>query len=151
VYVAPHVSILSQAAEQIRKATLLDVMEHHHLSVAVREDMDEGMYLVMESWQSPVVATTFHQLFRALFPRRAQHTLRLPALERAVVILDEPQMIDPAMWNVLLSMLEAAHREMGTQTLLVTATLPTRVTPRSILRFRWLEMSRLPSVTWFAR
>lgn len=124
VYVAPHVSILSQAAEQIRKATLLDVMEHHHLSVAVREDMDEGMYLVMESWQSPVVATTFHQLFRALFPRRAQHTLRLPALERAVVILDEPQMIDPAMWNVLLSMLEAAHREMGTQTLLVTATLP---------------------------
>jgi len=125
VYVAPHISILSQAAREIARACRMEVLEHHHLAVTLNEEMDDAAYLAMESWQAPVVATTFHQLFRALFPCRAQHTLRLPALEDAVVILDEPQMLDPRVWNVLLLLLEAAHRKLGTQVLLVTATLPT--------------------------
>ncbi|WP_188818075.1 CRISPR-associated helicase Cas3' [Calditerricola satsumensis] len=124
VYVAPHISILSQAAREIATACRVEVLEHHHLAVALSDEMDDASYLAMESWQAPVVATTFHQLFRALFPRRAQHTLRVPALENAFVLLDEPQMLDPRVWNVLLQLLAAASRTLGTQVLLVTATLP---------------------------
>ena len=92
VYVAPYISILSQATDDIRKATGLR-FQHHHLSVVQNPDFaEDDDLLLMESWQAPIVATTFNQLFLALFPRRAQHSMRLRALEGAFVIVDEPRL-----------------------------------------------------------
>ncbi len=125
VYVAPYLAILSQAARDVREATGTEVLEHHHLATNTQEQMDDLGYLAMESWQSPIVATTFNQLFRALFPRRAQQTLRIPALERAFLIVDEPQILDHRVWNLFLTSLEAMARANSMQVLLVTATLPT--------------------------
>lgn len=216
VYVAPYLSILSQASREIATATGLDVLEHHHLSVigsgsvrsghtgcaptwstsegfasawplppresSVRSsptgslsmaltsseptptrptpampnpgrsvpmewvfpwcqpgqpngccrepgpapettsESDEAVLL--DSWTAPVVVTTFNQLFRALFPTRAQHTMRLRALERAFIIVDEPQIIDGDVWNLFLAMLEAVVRECRAKVLFSTATLP---------------------------
>jgi CRISPR-associated helicase Cas3 len=129
VYVAPYLSILSQAAREIRDATGLDVLEHHHLALAdekCREGSEEaeGSFLVLESWQAPVVATTFNQLFRALFPARAQEAMRLAALDNAFVIVDEPQIIEPQVWNPFLKMLETAGQLQGVEILLMTATMP---------------------------
>lgn len=128
IYVAPYLSILSQATGDIRRATDLDVLEHHHLSVLSsqgREDAHESQELsTLESWLSPVVTTTFNQFFRCLFPRRAQHTMRLAALTRAFIIIDEPQIIDGAVWNLFLTMLEAMVGECQGRALLSTATLP---------------------------
>lgn len=124
VYVAPYLSILSQAAAEIAAASGLEVMEHHSLSLVEEREWDDKAMLLLESWQSPVVATTFNQLFRALFPTRAQETLRLSALQDAVVIIDEPQIVDESVWQPFLSMMQAMAREMGATVIFVTATLP---------------------------
>jgi CRISPR-associated endonuclease/helicase Cas3 len=124
VYVAPYLSVLSQAAQAAAQATGLPVLEHHHLAFPEDEDEPEAALLAMEAWQAPVVATTFNQLFTAFFPRRAHQTIRLPALHRAFLVIDEPQIVDAGAWPRLGAALEAATRELGAQVLLVSATMP---------------------------
>ncbi|WP_242868724.1 CRISPR-associated helicase Cas3' [Desulfotomaculum copahuensis] len=125
IYVAPYLSILSQSASEIKAATGLSVLIHHHLSALqglVEHELVED--LLLETWQAPVVATTFNQLFLALFPYRAQNTLRLAGLRDSFVIVDEPQIVNADAWNVFLAMAEAATTEMGVKFLFVTATMP---------------------------
>jgi hypothetical protein len=122
VYVAPYLSILSQAAKEIAAATGQEVFVHHHLTAATLEDHQP--YDPIDTWQAPVLATTFNQLFRALFPARAQQCLRRPALDKAFILIDEPQIIGKEVWNLFLRALAVACREHGCQALLMTATLP---------------------------
>ena len=136
VYVGPYLTVVEQAAGQFQRHTGLAVMQHHHLAIPESQvpnggndgdplpSDDERAFLLMESWQAPVVAVTFHQFFRALFPRRAQHTLRIPALRDAFVILDEPQIMDPGSWALLTEMMAAACRAWNMQVLIMTATMP---------------------------
>jgi CRISPR-associated endonuclease/helicase Cas3 len=122
IYVAPYLSILSQAANEIRTATGLEVFVHHHLTSATLEDHQP--YDVLDTWQAPVLATTFNQLFRALFPKRAQQCLRIRALSRAFLFIDEPQIIDITVWNLFLRALAVVGRERQCTVLFSTATLP---------------------------
>lgn len=125
IYAAPYLSILSQAASEISSATGINVLTHHHLSALqnlVEQETTED--IIMETWQAPVMATTFNQLFLSLFPHRAQNTLRLSGLKNSFVIIDEPQAISAGAWNIFLAMVEAASSELGTKFLFVTATMP---------------------------
>ncbi len=135
IYVAPYLSILSQATRDVRRATGLEVLEHHHLSaISARGAENEGFKdglptgnddtTMLDSWLAPVVTTTFNQFFRALFPGRAQHTMRLQALHGAFVIVDEPQVIDRSAWTLFLTMAEAMTKEADAKLLFSTATLP---------------------------
>lgn len=128
LYVAPYLSILSQAAGEIAGATGLEVVVHHHLSAleldTQQEDEAASESTLSDAWLAPVVATTYNQLFRALFPSRAQHTLRLGALRGAWIIVDEPQTVATPSWNPFLALLEAASAELGCRVLFATATLP---------------------------
>lgn len=101
---------------------------HHHLSI-LEKDISENHEndeedIVIESWLSPIIVTTYNQLFRALFPNRAQQTLRMAGLRDAFIIIDEPQTIDTRTWNPFLSVLESMVHDIGARVLLVTATLP---------------------------
>jgi CRISPR-associated endonuclease/helicase Cas3 len=138
LYVAPYISILSQAAKVIQEATGLPVFLHHHLSIlgavdntkkADREKEDRARedhqaYDLLDTWQAPLVATTFNQLFRALFPSRAQECLRIPALDGAFVFIDEPQIVDTKEWCAFLRALAVLTRQRRCQVLFTTATLP---------------------------
>ena len=87
IYVAPYISILSQAAKVISKATGQPVFIHHHLSILAekpefrygrdfpKDDPDKNRedhqaFDLLDTWQAPIIATTFNQLFRGLFPNR---------------------------------------------------------------------------------
>lgn len=132
IYVAPYLSILAQAVDEIEKATGLPVFVHHHLSILQskadpREDAqaeDHQPYDLMDTWQAPVVATTFNQLFRALFPSRAQECVRQRALDGAFVFIDEPQIVDLKVWCAFLRATRLMCMERGSQMLFSTATLP---------------------------
>jgi CRISPR-associated endonuclease Cas3-HD len=52
IYVAPYLSILSQAASEIANATGLHVVEHHHLSIL--EQCDDEDVEALDTWQVPV-------------------------------------------------------------------------------------------------
>jgi len=138
LYVAPYISILSQSARVLEEATGLPVVLHHQMSIlsladtgqpgiAPGEDLqreDHQPYDLLDTWQAPIVATTFNQLFRALFPARAQQCLRIPALDRAFVFIDEPQIINPAVWSAFLRAMAVVAGQRGAQVLFCTATLP---------------------------
>jgi CRISPR-associated endonuclease/helicase Cas3 len=135
IYVAPYLSILSQATSEIKRATGLEVLEHHHLSaisLTNTKDKDTGNSspvdtdetAMLDLWSAPVITTTLNQLFRALFPGRAQHTMRLQALHRAFIIIDEPQVVDRSAWTVFLTMADALVKTVGAKLLFSTATLP---------------------------
>lgn len=142
IYVAPYVSILSQSAKVIEDATGLPVFLHHHLSILAmgddprfkeadpekakddRQREDHQPYDLLDTWQAPIVATTFNQLFRALFPARAQECLRIPALDEAFVFIDEPQIVDVQVWCAFLRAMAVVARQRKCQVLFCTATLP---------------------------
>lgn len=121
IYVAPYLSILSQATQEIKEATGISPLQHHHLSAL---GMDDETFRILESWQSEIVTTTFNQLFSALFPKTSNQTMRLEALREAFLIVDEPQIVNKEVWCVFLKMLEAITHEMQTHILLTTATFP---------------------------
>jgi CRISPR-associated endonuclease/helicase Cas3 len=134
IYVAPYISILSQSANIIEGATGQPVFVHHHLSILGEGDSGQGKedrqredhqrFDLMDTWQAPMIATTFNQLFRALFPARAQECLRIPALDHAFIFIDEPQVVEPRIWSAFLRALAVVARQRGCQVLFATATLP---------------------------
>ncbi len=124
LYVAPYLSILSQNTVEILETTGVEVLQHHHLSLA---ELDDDQVEVTETWQTPILTTTFNQFFRAIFPRRAHQTLRVEALRQAFVIVDEPQIIDVRYWNVFLRILGVLAEQLDFQVLFTTATLPPMV------------------------
>ncbi|MGB9875952.1 MAG: CRISPR-associated helicase Cas3' [bacterium] len=126
IYVAPYLSIISQSADQIRAATGMDVFEDHSLAYLSREEeyISPSDEVLRESWKSPIIATTYNQLFRILFPGRMQDTMRVDGLRNSFIIVDEPQSVGSNSWNPFLNVLESAASSMNFQVLFSTATLP---------------------------
>lgn len=144
VYVAPYLSILSQATDEIAELTGLEVLQHHHLSI--EEDLDERKLLTLETWKAPVITTTFNQLFLALFPHKAQHAMRLDSLKNSFIIIDEPQIISIEVWNIFLLMINSMTEKINAKALFVTATMP----PVKYC-LRSLPQKLEPFIDWFSR
>ena len=89
-----------------------------------RQAEDHQPFDLLDTWQAPIVATTFNQLFRTQFPVRAQHCLKIPALEEAFVFVDEPQIVDLGVWCAFLRSLSIVSQKRNAQILFSTATLP---------------------------
>lgn len=140
IYVAPYLSILEQTSNVIENVLHEYVLEHHSLATlsggkqndgaerAAEEADEEGQLhsgqLIMEAWASPVVCTSFQQWSKALFPGRAQDTLRRAFLHNSVVIIDEPQIFAPESWNVFLCGLEAVAELYNLRIIFLSATMP---------------------------
>lgn len=103
IIVAPFTTILSQTAERLRKALVLEgedpdviVAEHHH-----RADFDGLAYRDLATlWQAPIVLTTSVQFFETLSACEPAQLRKLHALPGSVVCLDEAHAALPApLWK----------------------------------------------------
>jgi len=133
IYVAPYLSLLEQASTDVLRWYGFASLEHHSLAILQNDRETETeepghergfASRMMESWAHPVVCTSFQQFCRALFPARAQHTLRRVWLEDSVIIIDEPQIFRPEGWNLFLTGLEALKKMYRLKIIFLSATMP---------------------------
>lgn len=130
IYVAPYLSILEQNAEAIEKATNRLPLQHHSMAILNHHLLDENAQtdnhstLHMQAWGQDIVCTSFVQWMRAIFPRRAQETIRRAYLNDAIVIIDEPQIIDASVWNLFLVGLESLMKRYNLTIIFCSATMP---------------------------
>jgi CRISPR-associated endonuclease/helicase Cas3 len=111
------------------------LLKHHHLTdmqyrSSDPEFDDDGAALFVETWQSELVVTTFHQLLHTLFTGRNRNLKRLPTLRNAIVILDEVQALPCKFWNPIRRMFQAMGEHFGTRFILMTATKPLVFLPK---------------------
>jgi CRISPR-associated endonuclease Cas3-HD len=135
VYALPFTSIIEQTRAQFEDEAIWGAdptgtafTVHHHLSETVTygdraEERDEIEFLG-ESWRSGVVLTTFVQLFESLVGPTTSRGSKLPALEGAVVILDEPQALPKDWWAAMPRTLEILTTEYDARIISMTATEP---------------------------
>jgi len=126
IYVAPYLSILEQTSLTIQNAMKERALEHHSLAILDIEGKQraEENQLAMESWAHSIVCTSFNQFWKALFPIRAQDVLRRAFLKDSVVIIDEPQIFNPEVWNLFLCGLESLASLFNLRVVFLSATMP---------------------------
>lgn len=147
LYCLPYTSIIDQNYEVYRELIQhnhqLDdqklhqfIIRHHHLQnyyklTQQNEDYDYWDYLndllVVGSWSSAMVVSTFVQLFHSLVGNRNSMLLKLRNIINSVVILDEIQNVDPQYHELLRQLFKVLATRFCTYILLCTATKPALV------------------------
>jgi CRISPR-associated endonuclease Cas3-HD len=137
IYALPYTSIIDQVDEQIRDVFGLSPQDaaytkHHHLA-DTRTSLTNGESdgpstgretLHAESWRSGLVLTTFTQLFESVAgPENIQST-KLPSLQNAVILVDEPQAISMEWWELIGRLASHLTTEYDATLVLMTATQP---------------------------
>ena len=103
-YVAPFLSIIEQNADVIRSAVggSVPLLEHHSNLVQDETTPEEAArteYL-QETWDAPMIITTFVQLLNTLFSGKMSAVRRFQALCESVIIIDEVQSLPPRMLSL---------------------------------------------------
>ena len=127
-YIAPLLSILEQNADVIREAVedTLPVLEHH--SNILREDLtaEEASQaeLLQETWDAPMIVTTFVQFLDTLFSGKMASVRRFHMLCNSVIILDEVQSLPPKMLSLFNCAVNFLTKCCGATVILCSATQP---------------------------
>ncbi len=166
IYTLPYVSLVEQNADVARQllAETMPVREDHYLSDITRDHDDNSEITPRERflqffryWQEPAVITTMAKLWEVLYSPKANDSMSLHRLSRAIVILDEPQTIPAKFWDGLGNTMQLLVDRLQTTFILMTATQPeiakgVELAPRSYSfprirhRFEWhAEKRTLPA------
>ncbi|MBM7715525.1 CRISPR-associated helicase Cas3/CRISPR-associated endonuclease Cas3-HD [Bacillus thermophilus] len=137
IYIAPYLSILEQNADVIEKITGFTPLQFHSMAILKNrgridnehlldenEKTDEMSDIHVQAWANPIICTSLVQWMKAIFPSRAQETLRRIFLQDAIVVIDEPQIIDAAVWNLFLKGTNAMSKLYHQVTIFCSATMP---------------------------
>lgn len=134
IYALPYTSIIDQVDAVMQDVfgvspTDPEYTIHHHLAEtrtlpdADRVDTDASE-LLAKTWQAPMVLTTFVQLFESLAGPTNRQSMKIPALENAVVVLDEPQALPKKWWRFVAWTIDLMVEEFDATVILMTATQP---------------------------
>jgi CRISPR-associated endonuclease Cas3-HD len=137
IYTLPYTSIIDQVDNEVRSIFELEphtkpYTKHHHLADTrtAENELDVGGYgtgretIHAESWRSGLVLTTFIQLFESLTGPRNVQSMKLPALQDSVILLDEPQTAPHEWWALIGRLVEYCVETYDTTVILMTATQP---------------------------
>ncbi|HHW39893.1 MAG TPA: CRISPR-associated helicase Cas3' [Syntrophomonadaceae bacterium] len=151
IYALPFTSIIDQAfavgedvlctALQLPPDALPTslILKHHHLADLsylrspgeAESPLDEALLLI-ESWQSEVVVTTFVQFFHTLVGYENRMLKKFHRLGGAVVLLDEVQNIPVEYWPLVEESLRQACSHLDMRVILMTATRPEWFEPEEV-------------------
>lgn len=138
IYGLPYTSIIDQIDGEIKEIFDLEVSDreytiHHHLAdtwtrldeITDGERVNDGSEsLYAETWQSGLVLTTFVQLFESLAGPGNVQSMKLPALQDSVIIIDEPQALSLQWWSLIGRLTKVLREEYDAAVVLMTATQP---------------------------
>jgi CRISPR-associated endonuclease/helicase Cas3 len=138
VYCLPFTSVIDQNhgvfRDVLRAAGLVTgddvILKHHHLvdgfyrTEDAEHDPDGAGQLLLETWQSEIVVTTFQQLLHALLSNKNANLKRAGQLAGALVLMDEVQAVPLRYWRGLRHLFQALACSAGTRFVLLTATRP---------------------------
>ena len=127
-YVAPFLSIIEQNADVIKSAVgdSVPVLEHHSNLVqeeATPEQVAQTEYM-QETWDAPMIITTFVQLLNTLFSGKMSSVRRFHALCESVIIIDEVQSLPSKMLSMFNCAINFLVKCCRTTVVLCSATQP---------------------------
>jgi len=105
------------------------LLKHHHLTNMdyISSDPEfkvDGGDLFVETWQSEIIVTTFHQLLHTVFTNKNSELKRFSQLENSIVLMDEVQSIPRKYWDSIRRVFLEIGEKMDARFLLITATKP---------------------------
>ncbi|WP_054839122.1 hypothetical protein [Sulfuracidifex metallicus] len=89
--------------------------------------------MMAESWDYPMVVTTFEGLMSTLLSHRNVNLKRLHSLVSSVVILDEVQAIPAEKWHAVKETLKNVSDNLNVTFILMTATMPRLIQPQEVM------------------
>ncbi|MDL0134573.1 CRISPR-associated endonuclease Cas3'' [Halobacterium salinarum] len=142
VYALPFTSIIDQVVAELETIYETDgfgrlLTAHHHLETAEIRDqagdwnvadatdqMDDTASMLGEAWRAGLTVTTFVQLFESLAGPRNTQSMKLPALQDSVVVLDEPQSLPLDWWKLAPRLARILVDQYDATVIAMTATQP---------------------------
>ena len=139
IYSLPFTSVVDQNYEVIRnvlkqipdfeKDESAYLVKHHHLADLKYKEGDEERpldesLLLVESWESEVIVTTFIQLLHTVVGFKNRFLKKYHNIAGAIILLDEVQNIPVEYWKLTKKMLRLITDELGCYIILLTATKP---------------------------
>lgn len=125
VYAIPFTSIVEQTAQVFRDAIGADAVLEHHSALGPRPEAETARSrLASENWDAPLIVTTTVQLFESLFANRTSQLRKLHNLAGSVLVLDEAQVLPPAVLRPVTAVLDQLVRHYRCTVVLCTATQP---------------------------
>lgn len=136
IYALPFTTVIDQVHDEVTEK--LEVTPerdrytlHHHLADTRTKVSDESEsvsdgseVLYGESWQAGLVLTTFVQLFESLAGPGNTQSIKLPALQDSVIVVDEPQAVTKEWWYLISRLTTILVEEYDATVILMTATQP---------------------------
>jgi len=146
IYALPFTNIIDQNHDVIQRviSELPDysrdplgyLVKHHHLATirgndGSEEDVPtEEQLLMVESWDSEVVVTTFVQLFESMVTNSNRRLKKLHNVAGSIIILDEIQSIPYEQWCLVRETITTLAKHLGCTVIQMTATRP-RILPEA--------------------
>ncbi|MFH0876480.1 MAG: CRISPR-associated helicase Cas3' [archaeon] len=151
IYVLPYTSIIDQTYSEFKKALIHFygaefedneseyIIKNHHLSLQevksekyANEFKSKGYnsenylneLLVMDSWDSNLIVSTYVQLLLSIFSDKNKFSIKFHNLCNSIIILDEVQFIEDKYWKLLNNVFNILSERFNVYFVLMTATQP---------------------------